>query len=181
MLAPGTYAEVEQQVGEVLSDTERLAAATSADVAPLPPPAEEPPQADGPFRRQRRTRTVKANSTPSASSVAHSRSLKRRASDGKPPELLCMNRLCVWGKHVRAPAVVYPLTRRDGRLYMPIHERLFWLRRACDKKMGSDALDRTARACRFQTAGHHSAGPSHEARPCRHCHRAPAGCLGAGQ
>lgn len=136
MLALGTDAEDEQQVDEILSDTECLVAANSADAPPLPPPAEEPPQADGPFRRQRRTRTVKTNSAPSASSVAHSRSLKRRASDNKPPELLCMNRLCVWGKHVRAPAVVYPLTMRDGTLYMPIHERLFWLRRACDEKRG---------------------------------------------
>ena len=64
------------------------------------------------------------------------RTLKRQASTGKPAELKCESRLCLWGGRIRAPAVVHPLSKRGDTLWVPIHERLFWLRRACDPAKG---------------------------------------------
>ena len=64
------------------------------------------------------------------------RTLKRQASTGKPVELKCEPRLCIWGGRLRAPAVVHPLSKRGETLWVPIHERLFWLRRACDPAKG---------------------------------------------
>ena len=59
------------------------------------------------------------------------RQLKRKASEGKPAELRCENRLCLWGAKFKAPAVIHPMYRRGGKWFFPIHERLYWLRRAC--------------------------------------------------
>ena len=59
------------------------------------------------------------------------RQLKRKASEGKPAELRCENRLCLWGEKFKAPAVIHPMYRRGGKWFFPIHERLYWLRRAC--------------------------------------------------
>ena len=39
------------------------------------------------------------------------------------------------------------MLKRDGLLYIPVHERLFWLRRACDERRGA-----THWTARFQHA-----------------------------
>ena len=68
------------------------------------------------------------------------RTLKRKTSNGCPGDLLCEARLCLWGGQIKAPAVIHPLIRRkppageEWKHYFPLHERLFWLRRACGEK-----------------------------------------------
>ena len=62
---------------------------------------------------------------------APGRALKRKPSLGAPAAVQCAPRLCVWGGSVKQPAVVQPTVQRGALTFFPIHERLFWLRRAC--------------------------------------------------
>ena len=94
MLALDAGAEEEQQVDDVPSGTEQLVAIAPVDEPPLPP--------------QRR---AEPESTAPASSSGIRRVLKRKASGGKPPELQCMNRLCIWGKH-QGPGCHPPLAEK---------------------------------------------------------------------
>ena len=105
MLALDAGAEEEQQVDEVPSGTEQLVAI--APVSPSESPADAG-KAPGPPRRKR---SAEPESKAPASSSGIRRVLKRKASGGKPPELQCMNRLCIWGKH-QGPGCHPPLAEK---------------------------------------------------------------------
>ena len=81
-------------------------------------------------------RRCAARAASTAPLVPSKRLLKRRPSAGRPPELNCIDVQAVWGGHMKVPTVIWPLLERDGRRFVPIHERLFWLRRVCDEKKG---------------------------------------------
>ena len=111
MQACNAGAEEEQQVDEVPSGTEQLVAIAPVDEPPWPPPSGSPAvagKAPGPPRRKRR---AEPESSAPASSSGIRRVLKRKASGGKPPELQCMNRLCIWGKH-QGPGCHPPLAEK---------------------------------------------------------------------
>lgn len=60
------------------------------------------------------------------------RTLKRRRSDGKPPQVEVVSRLCLWGQPLKSPVVVHPVSQdATGRSWTAVHEHLAWLRRAC--------------------------------------------------
>ena len=105
MLALDAGAEEEQQVDDVPSGTEQLVAI--APVSPSESPADAG-KAPGPPRRKR---SAEPESKAPASSSGIRRVLKRKASGGKPPELQCMSRLCIWGKH-QGPGCRPPLAEK---------------------------------------------------------------------
>ena len=87
----------------------------------------------GSKRKRAASATASAKRAASAQAPAP-RQLKRNASLGQPSGLTCQSRLCLWGDNFKAPAVIHPVHRRDGQWFFPIHERLYWLRRACGDK-----------------------------------------------
>ena len=64
------------------------------------------------------------------------RPLKRRASAERPDEVTCEARLCVWGRAIKTPAVVYPLVTIGNKRWFQVSERSWWLRRACEPARG---------------------------------------------
>ena len=64
------------------------------------------------------------------------RTLKRRPSSGRPPAPNVIAVQCLWGGSCRIPTVIWPTTVRGDKNFMPIHEHLYWLRRACDQTKG---------------------------------------------
>ena len=77
----------------------------------------------------------KASASASASAKSGAggrRTLKRRRSEGKPPQVDVVNRLCLWGHPLRSPVVVHPVWQdTGGRSWIAVNEHLGWLRRAC--------------------------------------------------
>ena len=55
---------------------------------------------------------------------------------GKPVALQCQNRSVIWGGGARPAAVAHPLLVRGSEPRIPIHGRIYWLRRACDDAKG---------------------------------------------
>ena len=129
--------------------TPEAGAASALTAATAPKAASAPEAASGgkaasAGKKSRRKGPAKGEAKPageketSAEASRPVRSLKRRGSLGKPDGLKCESRLCLWGGALKAPAVIHPLVKRSSeagdRLYLPVHERLFWLRRACGDK-----------------------------------------------
>ena len=117
------------------------AAAASASVLPRAPTSAasasaNPPAPTGSVAAGKKRALKRKASQPTASqpTVRKTRFLKRRPSLGKPSGLQCMDRLCLWGDKVRVPCVIHPLVRRSGRVFFPVSERSYWLRRACGDK-----------------------------------------------
>ena len=111
ILALDAGAEEEQQVDEVPSGTDQLVAIAPVDEPPLPPPYESPADAGKAPGPPRRKRSAEPESKAPASSAGIRRVFKRKASGGKPPELQCMSRLCIWGKH-QGPGCHPPLAEK---------------------------------------------------------------------
>ena len=125
------------------SATSASANSASATSASASSAAATPAAPTGPTAAVKKRILKRMASQPAAPKA---RNLTRRPSLGKPSGLQCMNRLCLWGENVRVPCVVHPLVRRDGKLFFPVHEQSYWLRRACGDKGLTHWTDRFQQA-----------------------------------
>ena len=107
-----------------------------ASAAPGDEAADGAPQPAKPRAKKKKKMAIKATASAAAAGAESAasrrgRPLKRRASGARPDDLQCVSRLCLQGGDVKAPAVIHPLVKHGDKVFTPIHERLYWLRRAC--------------------------------------------------
>ena len=135
-------------VSETKAASARGAATASASAVPTTGAASaSAASASGAAVAKVHRRVLKRQSSKGERAGVLRRVLKRQASVGKPDDLKCEDRLCLWGGALKQPTVIHPVVRRGGTGFFPIVESLYWLRRACGGKQGQ-----THYTPRFQAA-----------------------------